>query len=115
MTVDEATNAGMIFDVSNFSRTIWPEMQVFLSKELYRFFTLAEEYAVSFESVTCELLSDIDCRVDIEVLEERVEHIFEVLIGEVPGWFISLRVVGPHQLLVANPGDDVNGLELIDR
>lgn len=114
MTINEASAAGVMIDISDFSGIIWPGYKVYMSAELYGFLGLAEEYAASLGQVINELLADIDFRIDVETLKQDVEHVIEALIGEIPGFLISLRVIGSNQLIVANPRDEITQFELTE-
>lgn len=112
MTIKEALAARTIVDVTEYSRSIWPELQVYYSEEMFHFMGLAQEYAASINQVIQDLLADIDYRIDIESLEHDVDHLLEVMVGEIPDWVVSIRMIGANNVLVANPRDEISQIEL---
>lgn len=111
MKITEAVQAGIIVDVTGYSKTVWPDFTVYFSEEMYHFFMLcSQEFSV--ERVKTELFEDMDGRIDVDTLEYGVEQLVEVLIGEIPDWFVVARNIGVKIILVANPHDEVCGLEL---
>jgi hypothetical protein len=111
MIIAEAIQNGLIVEVTEYSNPIWPGYTVHFSGELYHFLGLVPS---SLEQVIQELLADVDHRIDIDALEQYVDHLVEVLIGEIPDWYLTVRIIGEKQLLIAQPRDDVSQLELTE-
>lgn len=113
MNISEAIQAGIIVDVTEYSKTVWPGFTVYFSEEMYHFFMLCgQEFSV--ERVMAELFEDMDGSIDIDTIEYGIEHLVEIMIGEIPDWFLSVRIIGEKQVLISQPRDDINELELVE-
>ncbi len=111
MKITEAIQTGLIIEVTEYSNPIWPGYEVYFSGELFHFLGLVPS---SLEQLIQELLADVDYRIDVDALEQHVDHLIEVLVGEIPDWYLTVRIIGEKQLLITQPRDDISQIELAE-